>query len=41
MAKYWSIPMRRVDRRMRADTMVATKVRMKQKEYFSMRDEAV
>ena len=41
MAKYWSMPMRRVDRRMTADTMVATSVSMKQKEAFSMIEDAV
>ena len=41
MAKYWSIPMRRVDRRMTTDTMVATKVNTKQKEAFSMIEDAV
>ena len=41
MAKYWSSPIRRVDRRMTADTMVATKVSMKQKEASSMTEDAV
>ena len=41
MAKYWSTPNRRVDRRMTADTMVETRVSTKQKEASSITEDAV
>ena len=41
MARYWSSPNRRVDKRMTADTMVATKVSTKQKEASSITEDAV
>ena len=41
MARYWSSPSRRVDKRMTADTMVATKVSTKQKEASSITEDAV
>ena len=41
MARYWSSPSRRVDRRMRADTIVATRVSTKQKEASSITEDAV
>ena len=41
MARYWSSPSRRVDSRVTADTMVATRVSMKQKEASSITEDAV
>ena len=41
MARYWSSPNRRVDRRVTADTMVATKVSTKQKEASFIPEDAV
>ena len=41
MARYWSSPIRRVERRMTADTRVATMVSMEQKEASSIIEDAV
>ena len=41
MAMYWSIPIRRVERRMTTDTIVATRVNTKQKEAFSIIEDAI
>ena len=41
MARYWSMPMRRVERRITVETRVATKVRTQQKEAVSKREDAV
>ena len=41
MARYWSSPSRRVDSRVTADTMVATRVSTKQKEASSITEDAV